>query len=281
MSLPTLVGFLVGSLLFIAAVLLTAPNVLTFLNLPSLLIVVGGTVAAAFVSFEARYVGLAFREIWRLFLAPAASRTDLPKLTERIAGWGLTVKKTGVAGLEREIALSNDPDPFQRYGAELLLAGYPAEEVREMLEDTLESTFERETVPAAVLRSMASAAPAFGMVGTLVGLIAMLESMGGDAGSIGAGLAVALVTTLYGVLFARLVLTPAASKCQQRHEILRFRNRLVCEGFVMLAEKRTPQYIADRLNGLLDPRIRFDRRASRTAGPPAPAPAAAGEEEAA
>jgi chemotaxis protein MotA len=115
-------------------------------------------------------------------------------------------------------------------------------------------------VPVGVLKMMGNAAPAFGMVGTLIGLIVMLESMGDDASAMGMGLAVALVTTLYGVLLSRLVFLPAAAKAQQRNEIARFKNGLLAEGFVLLAEERSPQFIADRMNGYLDPQIRVERK---------------------
>jgi chemotaxis protein MotA len=82
--------------------------------------------------------------------------------------------------------------------------------------------------------------------------------MGGDPTQLGPGLAVALNTTLYGVLFARMILIPAANKLQQREEILRLRHEMVIEGFALLAEKRSPRYIQDRVNSFLDPAIRFN-----------------------
>jgi chemotaxis protein MotA len=103
---------------------------------------------------------------------------------------------------------------------------------------------------------MASTCPAFGMIGTLVGLVIMLDNME-DPSAIGPGLAVALITTLYGVLFSRLIFLPAALKIQQREEIGRFRNYLVTEGLSMLADRRGPRYIQDRMNSYLDPSIHF------------------------
>jgi chemotaxis protein MotA len=102
---------------------------------------------------------------------------------------------------------------------------------------------------------MASAAPAFGMIGTLVGLIIMLDSLSSDPNGIGAGLAVALLTTLYGVLFAKFLFQPAADKTLQREDIARFRNFLMMEGFVMLAEQRPPRYIRERINSFLDAEV--------------------------
>jgi chemotaxis protein MotA len=89
-------------------------------------------------------------------------------------------------------------------------------------------------------------------------LIIMLASMGGDPASLGAGLAVALLTTLYGVIFARMIFTPIATKLQQREDIVRFRNYLVAEGLVLLADNKNPRFIQDRMNSYLDPAIHFD-----------------------
>ena len=96
------------------------------------------------------------------------------------------------------------------------------------------------------------------MIGTLIGLIVMLDTMGSDPSAVGAGLAVALNTTLYGVLLARLIFVPAAYKLQQRQEILRFRHDLVVEGIALLAEKRSLRFIQDRMNSFLDPTNRFN-----------------------
>src|SRR3546814_2219730 len=85
--------------------------------------------------------------------------------------------------------------------------------------------------------------------GTLGGLIIMLDNMGSDPSNLGPGLAVALNTTLYGVLLARLIFIPAASKVQQRQEIMRFRNELMAEGLALLADRNSPRYIQDRKIG--------------------------------
>ena len=113
-------------------------------------------------------------------------------------------------------------------------------------------------VQADILKNMAAAAPAFGMIGTLVGLIVMLQSLTSNPDGIGDGLAVAMLTTLYGVLIARLVFLPAASKIAQKEGIMRFRNFLITEGFGMLADTKSPRYIQDKMNSYLDPTIHYN-----------------------
>ena len=140
----------------------------------------------------------------------------------------------------------------------MVISGYTGEEIRGILDNTIETTYHRNCVLVVILKYMSNAAPAFGMIGTLVGLIIMLASMGGDPASLGAGLAVALLTTLYGVIFARMIFTPIATKLQQREDIVRFRNYLVAEGLVLLADNKNPRFIQDRMNSYLDPAIHFD-----------------------
>ena len=146
---------------------------------------------------------------------------------------------------------------FLNYGIDLVITGYTADEVREMLQAAAGEMFGRAMINADILKNMSSVAPAFGMIGTLIGLIIMLQNIGGDPAGLGTGLAVALLTTLYGVLFARLVFAPAASKAAQKAGIMRFRNFLICEGLALLAEHRSPRFIQDKMNSYLDPEIHY------------------------
>ena len=92
-------------------------------------------------------------------------------------------------------------DHFVRAGIDLVISGYTGNEVQEIMQNTTDTTFGRNTVQVNILKDMAANAPAFGMIGTLVGLVIMLDNMGGDPKALGRGLAVAMLTTLYGVIF--------------------------------------------------------------------------------
>ena len=107
------------------------------------------------------------------------------------------------------------------------------------------------------MKTLGTYSPAFGMVGTLVGLVIMLGNLS-DPESLGPSLSIALITTLYGVLFAQLLFSPISSKMTQREEIVRFRNYLVTEGLCLLAEKKPPRFIQDKMNSFLDPAIHFN-----------------------
>ena len=220
--------------------------------------VVGGTLAAAFISYEPRYVLMALKLIGRIVFSTKVGRNILKSEVGRVIRWAYTVQKSGIPALESESKKAVKGDKFLQFGVEMVVSGYTGDEVREILTNTIETTYGRNTVQVNILNAMAAASPAFGMIGTLVGLIIMLDGMGGDPTQLGAGLAVALLTTLYGVIFARLVFMPAATKIMQREQIVRFRNFLVAEGLALLADRKSPRFIQDKMNSFLDPAIHFN-----------------------
>jgi len=258
MSLATVTALVVAFGLFFGAVAFSTDNFWIFLSIPSLVMVVGGTLAATFISYEPRYVLLSMKLIWRIVFAPKVGRNILKSEVGRIIRWAYTVQQKGVPALEAETQKSVRGDRFLRFGVEMVLSGYDGDEVRNILGNTIENTYVRNTVQVNILKAMAATSPAFGMIGTLVGLVIMLDQMGTDPKQLGPGLAIALVTTLYGILFARLVYLPVASKVQQREEIVRFRNYLVAEGLALLADGRSPRFIQDKMNSFLDPSLHFN-----------------------
>ncbi|WP_299438299.1 MotA/TolQ/ExbB proton channel family protein [uncultured Rhodospira sp.] len=257
MSIATILGVIFGFGLFVGSIILSTDNVFIFLNLPSFIMVLGGTLAATFISFEPRFVVHSLRTMAGILLAHEVGRAILTHEVGRVIRWGYVIQKGGLAGLETDAARARKIDRFLSYGIDLVITGYTGQEVREILANTVETTFQRNTVYSDILRNMGATSPAFGMIGTLVGLIIMLDKMGEDPASLGPGMAVALVTTLYGVLAARLIFLPAANKVQQREEIVRFRNYLLAEGLALLAERKSPRYIQDKMNSYLDPALHF------------------------
>ncbi len=258
MSLPTVLGFLLGIGLFLGSIVLNTDNYWVFLHAAGFIMVIGGTTAATFVAFEPRYVMQAMRIMTSIFFQQKVGRAILTNEVGRMIRWGYMVQKSGLPGLESDAKKLRQEDRFLAFGIDLVISGYTGQEVREILANTIETTFHRHLVPAEILRSMASNAPAFGMIATLVGLVIMLDHMGSDPSKIGPGMAVGLLGTLYGVTFARIILMPTASKVQQREEIVRFRQYLVAEGLALLAERRSPRYIQDKMNSFLDPTLHFD-----------------------
>jgi chemotaxis protein MotA len=258
MSIFTTLAFLGALGLFIGSIFLSTDAPAAFLDLPSFIMVVGGSCTAMFVSYEARYVLLALKLLIKIHSAPAITRNHLKAEVGRFIKWASAVQKNGPVGLEKEVGESKNLDAVLKFGSNLVIAGYEPDQVRSILEEFVENTFNRNMAPVNIMKDFAASAPAFGMVGTLVGLIIMLGNMGGSPEDLGAGLAVAMLTTLYGVIFARVIFLPAASKMAQRESIFKFRNSIIIEGFGLLAEKKSPRYIQDALNAYLDPSIHYN-----------------------
>jgi chemotaxis protein MotA len=258
MSLPTILGFVFSLVLVALAIVEATTNFKIFLHLSGFLVVIGGTLAATFVAFEHRYVTQALSLVKAIFFSPKMARGMLTNEVARVIRWGYMVQKSGLQALESDTKSLKAQDAFLGYGVQLVVSGYSGPEVRQMLENQIEATFQRRTVPCEILKYMASNAPAFGMMATLVGLVIMLDTMGSDPSKLGPGMAVGLLGTLYGVLIARLILMPAANKAHQREAILRFRNYLVAEGLALMAERKSPRFIQDAMNSYLDPAIHFD-----------------------
>lgn len=260
-SVASIIGAALGFLMVLGAIVHGTNNYWAFFSLEGLLIVVGGSLAVAFMSFQANYVIEALRSIGSMFMEATATHENLHHDLIDVLAWASIVKAKGLRGLEDETVGSSKAsikDPFVRYGLNMVVSNYTPDEVRTMMETAADATYERDTIPARVLMAMASHAPAFGMVGTLVGMVIMLGRFGDDMSGVGEGLAVALLATLYGVLTARMIYMPAASKILQKQDGLRFRNHLITEGMVMLVDNKAPRQVQDRLNSFLRPESHYN-----------------------
>jgi len=170
-----------------------------------------------------------------------------------IIGWAQVIKEHGPRRLEARLGAQGVADPFVNYGLNMVVSGYEPQEVRSMMETAADALYERDAAPVEVLHTMTSHAPAFGMIGTLIGMVAMLYRLTDDVSGIGANLSVAFLSTLYGVVSARLIYMPAAAKLRQAIADRRFRNQLITEGMVMLVSEKSTMYIQDHLNSFLRP----------------------------
>lgn len=257
-SISTIVAMFIAFGLFFGAILIETSDLSLFLSLSSFIMVAFGTLAATFISYEPRYVLLSLKLIGRIIFTPKIGRDILKSEVGRMIRWAYVVQKGGPPALEAEAAKSARGDKFLKFGVDMVISGYTGDEVRDIMTNLIETTYGRNTVQVHILKYMAATSPAFGMIGTLVGLVIMLDKMGDDPTQLGPGLAVALLTTLYGILIARLIYLPAANKIMQREQIVRFRNYLVAEGLILMADRKSPRYIQDKMNSYLDPAIHFN-----------------------
>ncbi|MBK5937097.1 motility protein A [Halorhodospira halophila] len=247
MNPSTLVGIiggliLVGSVLFIAA-----EEALVFLNFPGLAIVIGGTLAATFLAYPMDEVLRVFRLVWIVIRNERVyTRDDMEELIRISQLWF----KGDVRAVED--ALENVANPFLRTGVQLLIDLTPEEDILDLLQWRIQRLRAKEHAEAQIFRVMASFAPAFGMIGTLVGLINMMFILDdGDIAQIGQQMGVALLTTFYGILLANLVLKPIAVKLERRTEQRLVTLNMILQGISLMCQKRNPTLMRETLHSFI------------------------------
>jgi chemotaxis protein MotA len=245
-------GAAFGLMLLLVPIVLGAQGFLVLTSFGGLLVVVGGVVAAAFMSFPPAEVHKALLAIRQMFMVQTTIY-DLHRDMQVIVRCATAIKEKGLRSFEASFAHSGINDPFIKYGMNMVISEYSADDIRKMMTTAAEATYERDSAPVEILETMTSHAPAFGMVGTLIGMIIMLCNLSVEMTDVGPSLAVAFLSTLYGIISARMVYMPAASHLQQQLAQQRFRHQLLTEGLALLAAGKLPMQIQDRLNSFLRP----------------------------
>ncbi|WP_296931712.1 flagellar motor protein PomA [uncultured Marinobacter sp.] len=247
MDFATLIG-LVGAILLIASAVILGVSPSVFINPPSLLIVVGGTMLVVLAKFSfAQFFG-AFKAAARAFkFKLPETQASIEELVE-IAG---IARKEGVLGLEdREVS-----SPFLGQGIQMLVDGQDGKTIKELLNKERLMTLDHNRSGAKVFTAMADVAPAMGMIGTLIGLVQMLSNME-DPKSIGPAMAVALLTTLYGAMIATMIATPIADKLSLRMTEEARMQSLYIDALVAIQEGTNPRIIEQMLSSYLPPKER-------------------------
>ena len=242
MDLATLIG-LIGGIAVILVSILVGSNLTLFINLPSVMLVGGGTIAATLIKFPLSNFLSAFKVALNAFFQKAENPNAL---IETAVNLSHVVRKEGLLALEyRELENS-----FFQKGLQFAVDGEDAEFVRKVLTQDMDLTIERHEVGQKIFRAIGESAPAMGMIGTLVGLVQMLANMD-DPASVGPAMAVALLTTLYGALIAYLVALPIADKLELRSNEERINKSLIIESIAGIQEGQNPRVMEELLKTYL------------------------------
>lgn len=249
----TILGISAGAVLLFYAIF-TQGGIEVFISGPALMITFGGTIVSTFISFPLPRVFRVFtilKNIFRKELGdPSAYIAQLVRLANK-------ARKESILSLQNDIRRMNNR--FLRVGIELVVDGHHPEMVRDVLETELDSLIARHEEGAYIFRIMARFAPAFGLIGTLIGLIAMLRGLGAAGRgleNLGPAMAVALVTTFYGALLANLLFLPIAEKLTSRSETEVLQIRIIIEGVLLIQEGVNPLILQQKLNAFLSPELR-------------------------
>lgn len=216
-------------------------------HVPSIAITFGGTIAATLIQHRTSEVV----ETFRACREALRGRSLRPRAEiDRFLRFASRVRREGLLAIEPEAL--RVADPFLRKGLRLVLDGLPRQTIREILEIEKARREDASAAAKSVLEAMATYAPAFGMIGTLVGLVRMLSTFD-DPGALGGGMSTALLTTLYGALAANLVFLPLAGKLEARHREETEIRELMIEGLMSLEAREAPLIVEERLSSFLEP----------------------------
>ncbi len=249
MDLATIVGIIAGMSLVFGAII-TAPGSAFFFNVPSLMIVVGGTIGTTLINFPLKDVLSVFKVTQKVFFSVRISNTDT---IESLVALAEKARREGILAIERELDTINDS--FLRSGIQYAVDGTEPETIRNIMETELQNLRDRHTLGQSIFIAMGTYAPAFGMLGTLIGLIQMLQALD-DPTKIGIGMATALVTTFYGSLIANLFCLPIAGKLYNRSKEEMIQKELVLEGILSIQSGDNPRLVRERLMTFLAPAYR-------------------------
>jgi len=249
MDISTILGIIVGFGLVIGAITMGG-GASWFVNLPSAMIVLGGTFGAALINYPISDL-LGMSKVARNIFFRKELKAD--KMIKMLLDMSKIARRDGILALENK--MEDIKDPFFAKGITLMIDGIEPVTLSRILNTELEYISERHRLGAEIFTTMGNFAPAMGMVGTLIGLIKMLVQMD-DPASIGPAMAIALVTTFYGVILANLVFLPAAGKLKARSTSELMVKQMIINGILSIQSGDNPRVLEDKLHSFISPEKR-------------------------
>ncbi len=267
MDVATIVGLAITFGTFFVGIFMSG-SIGQYINVPSLVIVLGGTVGASILAVDMSTVK-AVPGMLKLILKK--QKVDALGILAQLVRYAEMARREGILSLDKE--LKNIEDPFIQKAVQLLVDGTDPELIRDILETEIIFLEQRHQNGIRYFNICASLGPAFGFLGTLIGLIAMLAKLS-EPEKLGPAMAVALVTTLYGVILSNMVFIPFAEKLKGKHEDEVLVKEMVIEGVMSIQSGDNPRMVEEKLKTFLPPSLREEASKAREK---AKSPAAAGE----
>lgn len=249
MDLGTLLGIVSGFGLVIIAMSMGG-GLSAFINAPSIMIVCGGTMGAVLINYPISDVLGVIKVAKNAFFS---EEIKTKKIMEMLIEMSKVSRREGILGLEK--TLKDIKDPFFVKGMTLMIDGIEPAKLSELLDTEVEYIEERHRLGAEIFMTMGNFAPAMGMIGTLIGLVKMLMQMD-DPSSIGPSMAVALITTFYGVILANLVFIPISGKLRTRSAKELAMKQLVMSGILSVQSGDNPRMLEQKLHSFVSPKER-------------------------
>ena len=247
MDIATIGGMIAGIVFVLLGIIAAKGNPLLFVDPASMMIVFGGSFSALLVSNPLGKVLSIGKVANFAFFAPTL---DVGEMIVTLVSFSEKARREGLLSLEDDLAEVDDP--FLRKGIQLVVDGTDPELVRRIMETELENIIDRHDGMRKIFEDWALYAPAFGMIGTLIGLILMLVNIE-DKSAIGPGMSAALITTFYGALLANLFMQPMANKLEIRGNEEVLMKLIMVEGTLSIQSGDNPRIVKDKLISFLEP----------------------------
>ena len=250
MDIATIVGCILAAILILGSIAIGPGGLIPFFDVPSVMITIGGSFAALLINFPmGNCIGM-MKVVMKCFLFKLPTTKEV---IEQFKTLSAIARRDGLLALEEKV---NDvTDDFMSRGLAMVIGGSPKEEIQNVMETEIAFIDERHKNGKKLGDGMGAAAPAFGMIGTLIGLVQMLRSLD-DPSKIGGGMAVALLTTLYGAVIANVICIPMAGKLEARNKEEVMIRQLILAGLLSLVEGQSPRTVESRLVAFLSPKAR-------------------------
>jgi chemotaxis protein MotA len=249
MDSATVIGLVSAIAITIISIMMGGPAYI-FWNAPSFVLVIGGTIASTLINYPLSDLLSVMGTVRNAFFHKAI----LPEqLIEKLVSFASIARREGILALEGHATQAGDV--FLQRSVQLAVDGTAPELIKDVLTTELAFTEDRHSLGQAILTTMGGFAPAYGMIGTLIGLVQMLTTMN-DPSQIGAGMAVAILTTLYGALIANLFCLPAAGKLKVRTSNELLIKQIVIEGILSIQSGDNPRVVEQKLKAFVSPSVR-------------------------
>lgn len=250
MDIASLIGIIMGFLMLVYGIISNHADVMTYLNFPSAIITFGGALFATMLSYSMQDFLNGLKSVKLVFKTSAMNTSEMIK---SIIDLSNVARKEGLLSLEE--AAADLDEPFLKKGILLIVDGTDPDLVRGIMETELVSIESRHRTVIGFWEALASMGPAWGMIGTLVGLVNMLNNMS-DPSRIGGDMAVALITTLYGSVLANWLCTPVAGKLKAQNAQEMQLKEIMVEGLLSIQAGENPRVIEEKLKSFLAPKER-------------------------
>ncbi|MBE6066438.1 MAG: motility protein A [Clostridium lundense] len=231
---------------FILFGILSSGEITTFIDMPSVYITIGGTIGALLLSSKGKNVKVIFKLFKLVF---KENKSNDAEIIMNFIEWSTKARKEGLLSLENTI--ESISDPFIKKGMMMIVDGSEPDTIKGVLGLKIKGIVERHKENRAMFDSGAALAPAFGMIGTLIGLVNMLKQLS-DPSSIGPQMAVALITTFYGSFIANVIFMPMSKKLKSKTSEEIYQKEMIVEGLLGIQAGENPNNLKERMLSFLD-----------------------------